>query len=69
MLYFYKKDKRMHAEKAQSTVEYLLLVSAVIGVVVVFTTLQGPNSFRGGLNSVFNQTTQDMINVTSRLSQ
>jgi preprotein translocase subunit SecG len=59
----------MRTKKAQSTVEYILLVSAVIVVVVLFTTQTGNHSFQGGLNSVFNSTTQDMLNVANRLSQ
>jgi preprotein translocase subunit SecG len=59
----------MHAKKAQSTVEYILLVTAVIVVVVLFTTNKGTGSFQGGLNQVFNSTTQDMLNVANRLSQ
>jgi len=59
----------MHEEKAQSTVEYVLLVTAVIAVVILFTTRTGSGTFQGGLNQVFNQTTQDLINVANRLSQ
>jgi len=59
----------MRTQKAQSTVEYILLVSAVILVVVLFTTAKGTGSFQGGLNQVFNQTTQDLLNVANRLSQ
>jgi len=59
----------MHTQKAQSTVEYMLLVAAVIAVVVVFTTNKGTGSFQNGLGQVFNQTTQDMVNVANRLSQ
>jgi len=59
----------MRTKKAQSTVEYMLLVAAVIAVVVMFTTGQGSGGFQHGLNQVFNQTTQDMVNVANRLSQ
>ena len=59
----------MRTDKAQSTVEYLLLVAAVLAVVILFTTNTGSGSFQGGLNSVFNQTTQQMLNVANRLSQ
>lgn len=46
--------------------EYILLVTAVIAVIVLFTA--GNNSlFQQRLNSVFNSTTQDMLNVASRL--
>ena len=56
----------MHTNKAQSTVEYILLVTAVVTVVVLFTTGNG-NLFQTRLNSVLNTTTQDMLNVASRL--
>jgi len=56
----------MDAHKGQSTVEYILLVTAVVTVVILFTTGQG-NIFQTRLNSVFNSTTQDMLNVASRL--
>ncbi len=56
----------MRALKGQSTVEYILLVTAVVAVIILFTT--GNNSlFQQRLNSVFNTTTQDMLNVASRL--
>jgi len=57
----------MRLDKGQSTVEYILLVTAVILVIIMFTTGKGPGTFQGGLNQVFNQSTQDMINVASRL--
>jgi len=56
----------MQAQKGQSTVEYILLVTAVIAVVILFTA--GDRSlFQQRLNSVFNTTTQDLLNVASRL--
>jgi choline-glycine betaine transporter len=56
----------MRTCKGQSTVEYILLVTAVIIVLVVFAT--GPTSvFQQRLTNVFNTTTQDMLNVASRL--
>ena len=61
-----KGVERMRSHKGQSTVEYILLVTAVVGVVILFTT--GKSSvFSQRLNSVFNTTTQDMLNVASRL--
>ena len=56
----------MRAHKGQSTVEYILLVTAVIAVIVLFTVGKG-SVFQQRLNSVFNSTTQDMLNVASRL--
>lgn len=55
----------MRAHKGQSTVEYILLVTAVIAVIILFTANGG--LFQTRLNSVFNTTTQDMLNVASRL--
>jgi len=57
----------MRSNKGQSTVEYILLVTAVIGVIVLFTTGKGPGSFQNSMNSVFNTATQDMLNVATRL--
>ena len=56
----------MRTHKGQSTVEYILLVTAVIAVVIFFTTGQR-QPFSDGLNSVFNPTTQDMLNVATHL--
>ncbi len=56
----------MRQDKGQSTVEYILLVTAVIAVIVLFTV--GPNNlFQSRLNSVFDTTTQDMLNVATHL--
>ncbi len=52
--------------KGQSTVEYILLVTAVVAVIILFTVGNG-SLFQTRLNTVFNQTTQDMLNVASRL--
>jgi hypothetical protein len=58
----------MHAHKGQSTVEYLLLITAVIAVIVLFTT--GNNSpFQQNLNSVFNTTSQAMLNTATYLQE
>ena len=59
----------MRAHKGQSTVEYIMLVTAVTLVVVLFTTGKGTGTFQDGLNQVFNETTQDMINMASFLQQ
>jgi hypothetical protein len=54
------------SSKGQSTVEYILLVTAVIAVIILFTTGKN-NLFQQRLNSVLNTTTQDMLNVASHL--
>jgi hypothetical protein len=56
----------MRARKGQSTVEYILLVTAVIGVIISFTAAKN-NLFQSRLNTVFNETTQDMLNVATQL--
>ena len=56
----------MGSQKGQSTVEYILLVTAVVAVILLFTV--GNNSlFQTRLTNVFNQTSQDMLNVASYL--
>ena len=56
----------MRAHKGQSTVEYILLVTAVIAGCHLVYDRQG-QYFSERLNQVFNQTTQDMLNVASHL--
>jgi Flp pilus assembly pilin Flp len=56
----------MRAHKGQSTVEYILLVTAVIAVIVLFT-VGNTSLFQTRLSSVFNTTTQDMLNVATYL--
>ncbi|MDE2221699.1 MAG: class III signal peptide-containing protein [Candidatus Omnitrophica bacterium] len=59
----------MRDRQGQSLVEYILLVTAVTVVVVLFTTGKGKGSFQNTLNQVFNQTTQDMLNASTYLQQ
>jgi len=56
----------MRAHQGQSTVEYILLITAVVAVIILFTVGKG-SLFQTRLNTVFNQTTQDMLNVASYL--
>jgi hypothetical protein len=56
----------MRTHQGQSTVEYILLVTAVVAVVILFT-MGSKSPFQQNLNSVFNTTTQDMLNVASYL--
>ncbi len=54
-------------KSGQSTVEYILLVTAVITVVIVFLT--GKNSmFPARLNQVLDISTNSMTNVAVRLT-
>ena len=56
----------MRVHKGQSTVEYILLITAVIAVIVLFT-VGNTSLFQTRLTSVFNTTTQDMLNVATYL--
>ena len=52
--------------KGQSTVEYILLVTAVVAVIILFT-VGNKSLFQTRLTNVFNQTSQDMVNVATYL--
>lgn len=55
-----------HKRKGQSTVEYIILVAAVIAVILVF--LGGTNSpFRTAFNDALTQGTNGMTNMANRL--
>ncbi len=55
----------MKDQKAQSTIEYILLVTAVIAVVIIFTT--GNRSiFQKRLNNVLDVSTNSMENAAGR---
>ena len=53
-------------KRGQSTVEYILLVTAVIVVVILFTS-PTTGLFSQRVGQVFNETSQDMLNVASYL--
>ena len=53
--------------KGQSTVEYILVVTAVISVIILFTTSR-KDGFQNRLANVFEQSTESMVNVTNRLA-
>jgi Flp pilus assembly pilin Flp len=57
----------MRSHKGQSTVEYILLVTAVLAVIILFTT-GNKSIFQQRLNSVFNSTTDGMTTVANRLA-
>ena len=50
---------RARAESGQSTVEYIILVTAVIGAIIIFMVKPG-NIFQTKVVNTFNQATQDM---------
>ena len=51
-------------KRGQSTVEYILLVTAVIAIIIVFTT----GMFKTQLNTAVNTAAQDMNNMEGVLS-
>ena len=59
--------KKLKNKKGQSTVEYILLVTAVIAVIIVFVNGQQKGSFQQTLNSTLNQATEDMDTMSGTL--
>jgi uncharacterized protein (UPF0333 family) len=59
----YIKNKR-----GQSTVEYILLVTAVVAVIILFLTNQNQGGFVQTLNSTLNQASSDMSTEETTLS-
>ncbi len=54
-------------KKGQSTVEYIVLVAAVLGVILVFL---GPSGvFQKAFNSILGTGTGSMLNLSNRLSE
>ena len=53
-------------KKGQSTLEYIILITGVVAVLLVFLGKEGP--FRKSLNKVLNGITNTMEDVGSRLS-
>ena len=54
-------------KKGQSTVEYIILVAAVLAAILIFVA--GPTSpFRTAFNSTLTQGTNGMENMATRLS-
>ena len=54
--------------KAQSTVEYLLLITAVLGVFIVLLVGNG-SLFKSNVNKSFDVATNDMVGIGTRLSK
>lgn len=53
-------------KKGQSTVEYIVLVAAVLGVILVFL---GPSGvFQGVLNGILGQATNGMTTLSNRIA-
>jgi Flp pilus assembly pilin Flp len=51
---------KLKNKRGQSTVEYVLLVTAVIAVIIAFTTGKGTNSLQNQLNTTLNDVAQDI---------
>ena len=62
----YRKGKRRETQ-GQSTVEYVLLVTAVIVVILVFNNPTTGNRFAGKLNSTLEDVSGEITNKTTRL--
>jgi len=54
-------------KRGQSTVEYILLVTAVVAVMVIFATNNNQGGFRNTLNSTLTQTTADVGTMGDKL--
>ena len=54
-------------KNGQSTVEYILLVTAVIGVIILATT-NNNSIFKRSLNNAIIQTTDGMQNMAAKLT-
>lgn len=58
--------RAVHKRKGQSTVEYIILVAAVIAVILLF--VGGTNSpFRAAFNETLTTGTNGMVNMANRL--
>jgi uncharacterized protein (UPF0333 family) len=54
-------------KRGQSTVEYILLVTAVIAVIIVFLSSSNQNGFQSQYNAVLNSATGDMGTMENKL--
>ncbi len=52
-------------KKGQSTIEYVLLVTGVVGALIIFLRPNGP--FSQGLGNTYGLATNGMINMAGRL--
>ncbi|MCK5260178.1 MAG: class III signal peptide-containing protein [Candidatus Omnitrophica bacterium] len=56
--------KPQKKKKGQSTVEYIILVAAIIGALIIFL----PGTFRTAFNAALQSGTNGMENMATRLS-
>ncbi|MCK4883062.1 MAG: class III signal peptide-containing protein [Candidatus Omnitrophica bacterium] len=57
--------KPQKKKKGQSTVEYIILVAAIIGALIIFL----PGTFRTAFNAALRSGTNGMENMADRLSE
>ena len=57
-------QKQPKKKKGQSTIEYIILVAAVIGALLAFL----PNTFQTALNNTLSEGTDGMVNIATILS-
>ncbi len=62
----FKRNIQKKSKKGQSTVEYIILVAAVIGTLIVFLGPTGP--FKGSFNKTLETGTNGMTELANRLS-
>jgi len=56
--------RAVHKRKGQSTVEYIILVAAVIGAILIFV----PGTFKDVLQNTLSSGTNGMWNMANRLA-
>ena len=56
--------KLQKKKKGQSTVEYIILVAAIIGTLIIFL----PGTFQSAYNAALASGTNGMVNMAERLS-
>lgn len=59
--------KHVPKKRGQSTVEYIILVAAVLAIIILFLGTGGP--FRKSYNTVLHTGTDGMTNLANRLSK
>ena len=64
MLKRYIKVQPQKKKKGQSTVEYIILVAAIIGALIIFL----PGTFRNAFNATLQSGTSGMQNMANRLA-
>ena len=60
---------KIHSQYGQSTVEYIILVTAVVMVAIAFLTANTDVSFRGKLNGTLKKTSDYMGNLSKRYTR